>query len=146
MYCQIIFREHGNSWLDCWDQVHYLYLPLIRQNISRARGYRRLIANNRKQFTIVNWRNDPHTYWTISAIVSPVHLKFFRCLQRDSNPCAHIVVSSLLPCYSSQTRRKDRNFSISCVMFAIIDDWSGGKEELFPFTPTGCDCLQRSMH
>ena len=31
-------------------------------------------------------RNGPHTCWTISAIVSYVHLKIFRCLQRDSNP------------------------------------------------------------
>ena len=34
----------------------------------------------------MNWRNDPQTCWTISAIVSYVHLKIFRCLHRDSNP------------------------------------------------------------
>ena len=36
--------------------------------------------------TVLDWRNDPHTCWIISAIASYVHLKTFRCLQRDSNP------------------------------------------------------------
>ena len=31
----------------------YSYLPLTRQNVSYAQNYRRLIANNGKQFTIV---------------------------------------------------------------------------------------------
>ena len=31
----------------------------------------------------MNLRNDPHTCWTISAIVSYVHLKNFRCLQQE---------------------------------------------------------------
>ena len=34
----------------------------------------------------MNWKNDLHTCWTISGIVSYVHLKNFRCLRRDSNP------------------------------------------------------------
>ena len=30
------------------------------------------------------WRNNPHTCWTITAIVLFEHLKNFKCLQRDS--------------------------------------------------------------
>ena len=34
----------------------------------------------------MNWRNDPQPYWTMSPIVSYVHLQNFRCLQLDLNP------------------------------------------------------------
>ena len=37
--------------------------------------------------------------------------------------CFHIVVSSLLHCYSSPTRRNDSKCSISCVLFVIIRDY-----------------------
>ena len=34
----------------------------------------------------MNWSNNPHTFWILSAIVSFVRLKIFRCLQLNSNP------------------------------------------------------------
>ena len=34
----------------------------------------------------MNWRNDPHFWWVISAIISNVHPRNFRCLRQDSNP------------------------------------------------------------
>ena len=45
----------------------------------------------------MNWRNDPHTCWTTSVIVSYVHLKHFRCLHRDSNPWPQQCQFSALP-------------------------------------------------
>ena len=48
-----LFEEYPrcHNWLGrCF---HYFYLPLIRQNVSHAQKYCRLIANNQKQFMIV---------------------------------------------------------------------------------------------
>ena len=58
-------------------------MPLIRQNVSHAQKYRRLIANNQKQFTIV----FPYRRFLAFAL---------------------LLVAN-----------------ISCVLFAIIGDWSG---------------------
>ena len=91
-------RDHGqmHSILHC--------LAIAAQSVSDLSSCRLLLIGRRfgripdstilqvfglflhKQYTI-NWRDDPHTTsWTISAIVSYVHLKNFGCLQQDSNP------------------------------------------------------------
>ena len=65
---------------------------------------------------VMNWRNDPHTCWAISAIVSYVHLKNFRCLQGYLNPwplwcqCSALMNGAMKPLRCEQV-----NLLGSCV-------------------------------
>ena len=66
--------------------------------------------------TEMNWRNHAHTCWTISTIVSYVHLKNFRCLQQDSNPWPLRCRYSALPNWTMKPLRcKEVNLLGSCV-------------------------------
>ena len=68
--------------------------------------------------------NRTHSYSSKYITCINVIVDWSQTIRNSLRLCFHIVVSSLLRCYSSRTTRNDKEFSISCVLFAIIDNWS----------------------
>ena len=90
------------------------------QDNSIKRHFQDLIrAVNKGQ---MNWRNDPHTWWIISAIISKVHPRNFRCLRQDSNPwpvrgqCSEFTNRAMKPLRCDQVNLLDSCVSVRGLM------------------------------
>ena len=83
-----IIRDHGAvTWNKTKEGITGVGLILRGRQVTLLVNYSP-VPSLQEMFVKCGWemnrRNDPHTCWTISVIVSYVHLKNFRCLQRDS--------------------------------------------------------------
>ena len=70
----------------------------------------------------MNLRNDPHTWWMISVIVSFKHLRKFRCLQLDSTTLhKHFFHSSFL----SREHTSPTDWPVTVILAAWLLSWWG---------------------
>ena len=74
----------------------------------------------------MNWRNDPHTSWTISAIFLYVHLKNIRCLQRDTEPMTSAMQVQCSNHLSNEPTQIWRGQFVELICSLLTSEWLHG--------------------
>ena len=105
--------KRESKWQKSQGNKYHLQIP------NRLSSFVHLHVLSKLMEEVMNWRDDPHSCWTISVTVSYryVHLEIFRYLQGDLNPWPLWCQCSALTNWAIKSLRCEQvNLLGSCVL------------------------------